>query len=60
VVPAEYMKIVVVFGVYTRMRPVAECVVHILNILLVLASFGHDSCCICPFVTLIVPCLFWS
>jgi hypothetical protein len=46
VVPAECMKIVVVSGVC--MSLIAEYVVHIGNILLVPASYGHDPCCIWP------------
>jgi hypothetical protein len=40
VVPAEGMKLVAVCDVY--MRLVEECLAHIVNILLVPASFGLD------------------
>jgi hypothetical protein len=46
VLPAERMKRIAVSGIY--MRLVAERLVHPRDILLALASFGQDSCCIWP------------
>jgi hypothetical protein len=43
-VPAECMALVMVSCVY--MRLVAECLVQVGYILLVPASFAHNSCCI--------------
>jgi hypothetical protein len=61
-VPAECMQLVEMSNVY--MRLVAECLVHIgyaycclLHFVVIHVVFGRR---ICPFVTLLVPCVYWS